>query len=117
MKRGTKRPSAVMSLSDSEDDNPSPKTKARTSASPALRTASRIHGVKVKKGVLLSDDDEESAQEVTLKAVKRKGKGRASFAEEEEEEEDPSVRAMMDLDDCVSPPSVLSIHNALTHSS
>ncbi|KAF8532185.1 DNA polymerase subunit Cdc27 [Gautieria morchelliformis] len=100
-KRGTKRPSAVMSLSDSEDDNPSPKTKIRTSASPLhSRPPSRVNGIKVKKGVLLSDDDEDSPQEMKpKKAVKQMGKGRAQVAEDEEVEMDPSIRAMMDLDD------------------
>jgi DNA polymerase delta subunit 3 len=92
-----------MSLSDSEDDNHSPKTKVRTPASPLhSRPPSRANGIKVKKGVLLSDDDEDSAQEMKPKmTAKQKGKGRAQVAEYEEAEVDPSLRAMMDLDDCL----------------
>jgi DNA polymerase delta subunit 3 len=104
LKRGTKRPSAIMSLSDSEDDNP-PKIKPRISTSPPpSRPSSLANGVKVKRGVLLSDDEEESPQRVKQKAAtNQKGKGRVSVAhEEEEEEEDISVKAMTALDDCVS---------------
>lgn len=120
LKRGTKRPSAVMSLSDSEDNNPSPKTKPRVSASSLpSRPSSPGNGIKIKKGVLLSDDEEESPQKVKSKAViKQKGKGRVSVAQEEEEDEDgvgPSTRAMMDLD-CVSSLPLCYAHfcNALT---
>ena len=104
IKRGTKRPSAVMSLSDSEDDNP-PKTKSRISPTPLTSRPPQASGVKVKNGALLSDDDEGRTKEVKPRTAKQKGKGRALVAEEEEEEEDevdPSVRAMMDLDDCSS---------------
>ncbi|KAF8513181.1 DNA polymerase subunit Cdc27 [Hysterangium stoloniferum] len=96
LKRGTKRPSGVMSLSDSEDDRPFPSTKRRLSTPlPVSKPSSREKGVRVKRGVLLSDDEyEKVVQEIKSS---KKGKGRALVSDNEDV--DPSLRAMMDLDD------------------
>lgn len=103
-----------MSLSDSDDESIPAKTKTRTSATPvSSRPPSRASGVKVKRGVLLSDNDDESVDEAKPKTAKRKGKGRASVAEREEEI-DPSIKAMMDIDDCLSTCPFNSLHNVLT---
>jgi len=107
-----------MSLSDSEEDeednNPAPKTKPRTSTSPLLpKPASNTEqGVKVKKGVLISDDEDEDIQKVKPKPSRLKGKCRAVVSDEEDAGR--SVRAMMDLDDC-SWPQILTRRSSDTH--
>ncbi|KAF8575231.1 hypothetical protein K439DRAFT_1641573 [Ramaria rubella] len=91
-RRGIKRPSTAVSLYDSEDNKPSPPVKRRISTS-SSGPSSNVDGVKIRNGVLFSDDEEELKPKVA-----RKGKGRV-LVSDEEEDNDPSVRAMMDLDD------------------
>ncbi|KAJ6580930.1 DNA polymerase subunit Cdc27 [Mycena capillaripes] len=79
-KRGTKRKSAL--ASDSEEEVAKP-------AKPVVQAQS---SVRVRKGVVLSDDEDDEPQPV------RKGKGKASVPQSDSETE-KDLRAMMDIDD------------------
>ncbi|KAJ7036511.1 DNA polymerase subunit Cdc27 [Mycena alexandri] len=80
--RGVKRKSAL--ASDSEDE-----VKATKPAKPVVQAQS---SVRVRKGVVLSDDEDD--------APARKGKGKAkATAVDSESEAEKNLRAMMDIDD------------------
>ncbi|KAJ7780226.1 DNA polymerase subunit Cdc27 [Mycena maculata] len=82
-KRGVKRKSAL--ASDSEEEE---KVVVKP-AKPAVKDQS---SVRVRKGVILSDDEDD----VPAAAAARKGKGKATAAASEAEK---NLRAMMDIDD------------------
>jgi hypothetical protein len=87
-----------MSLSDPEVDRLSPSTNPPIHApSPAPKPASRGKEIKVKRGVLLSDDETEEFAKKNVKRSK-KGKGRAILGSDDEDV-DQSLGGMMDLDD------------------
>lgn len=72
-----------------------PELKPSTKSEPATTT-------RVKKGVVLSDDDEDSDAAPKIKNVS-KGKARNSVLNDPEAER--SLRAMMDVDDCEHSPN------------
>ncbi|KAJ6457397.1 DNA polymerase subunit Cdc27 [Mycena vitilis] len=80
-KRGTKRKSALASDSEEEEKPAKPVAQAQSS-------------VRVRKGVILSDDEDDAPQP----ARKSKGKGKASVPQSDSEA-DKDLRAMMDIDD------------------
>ncbi|KAJ7881198.1 DNA polymerase subunit Cdc27 [Mycena leptocephala] len=82
-KRGTKRKSAL--ASDSEDEE-------KVAVKPAKPVAQAQSSVRVRKGVILSDDEEDEPQ------PSRKGKGKASASRPDSQSE-KDLRAMMDIDD------------------
>ncbi|KAJ7860421.1 DNA polymerase subunit Cdc27 [Mycena olivaceomarginata] len=82
-KRGTKRKSALASDSEEEEE----KAVAKPASKPVAQAKSS--SVRVRKGVVLSDDEDDAPQPT------RKGKGKA-VAESEAEKD---LRAMMDIDD------------------
>ncbi|OCH86133.1 hypothetical protein OBBRIDRAFT_259489 [Obba rivulosa] len=87
-KRGTKRKSVLPTLSDSEEDE-----------EPSQKDQIGKITARVKKNVILSDDDEEPDDipaRRRLTGAKAKGKAKASLSDTEA---DKSVRAMMDIDD------------------
>ncbi|EPQ52583.1 hypothetical protein GLOTRDRAFT_131815 [Gloeophyllum trabeum ATCC 11539] len=94
-KRGIKRKSAVGTTnSDFEEKSPS-----QAGSLPVSRPPTESAGkVKVKKGVLLSDDEDDTPR---LSKSKGKGKAKASVAEMDSEAE-KSLKAMMDIDDGLS---------------
>ncbi|KIJ60333.1 hypothetical protein HYDPIDRAFT_160977 [Hydnomerulius pinastri MD-312] len=80
--RGTKRKSRSLSHSESESDSTSAKSK------PAVASSSS----KIKKGVVVSDDEEESG-------VRIPGRRRPKAQSNIESDSEMSLRAMMDIDD------------------
>ncbi|OBZ76082.1 Peroxisomal biogenesis factor 2 [Grifola frondosa] len=89
VKRGTKRKSALPTMSDSEDDD---KT-SHVASTPTMKET------KVKKGVILSDEEEDTSRPALRRdRAKAKGKSKAKALSSDSEAE-RSLKAMMDIDD------------------
>lgn len=95
MKRGTKRKSPAR-LSDSDDEKPSTSSVKLPKPAPTNEAPKAPIGARVKKRVVVSDDEEEAEEDPKPSRSKAAGKAKAlSF----DSDTDEALRAMMDVDD------------------
>ncbi|CAL1700533.1 unnamed protein product [Somion occarium] len=100
-RRGTKRKSAMPIDSDSEQsavtETPAPSGPSRSiSPVPKSRGKAKTAAVKVKKGIVLSDDEDDEDEDNLKESKVSKSYGRKKTVIKEV---DPSLSAMMDMDD------------------
>ncbi|KAL0953777.1 hypothetical protein HGRIS_004961 [Hohenbuehelia grisea] len=96
-KRGTKRKSTAGNLLDSDSDNESSSsTRANV---PVKQPPSAPSGLRVKKGVILSDEDESEAEIKPVRTNGRRRKAPSAVASDADSEAERELKAMMEVDD------------------